>query len=82
MFGSLIECMVDAESRALSELVQRSWTRFANRGDPNGNTDPSWPVFDPTLGNRLNLNAKPSVVESFRQERCDWWRAYYDSLFE
>lgn len=82
VFGSFIEGMVDAESRALSELVQRYWTRFANSGDPNGDTDPSWPVFDPTLGNRLNLNAEPSVVEGFRQERCDWWQGYYDSLFE
>lgn len=81
MFGSFIEGMVDAESRALSELVQRYWTRFANGGDPNGDTDPSWPVFDPSLGNRLNLNANPSVVESFRRERCDWWKGYYNSFF-
>lgn len=82
VFGSFIEGMVDVESRALSDLVQRYWTRFANSGDPNGDTDPTWPLFDPTLGNRLNLNANPSVVESFRQERCNWWKGYYTSLFE
>ena len=44
--------------------------------------DPSWPLFDAARGNRLNLDAAPSVVDEFRKERCDWWKGYYDSLFE
>ena len=81
VFGSLIEG-VDDESRALSERVQRYWTRFATSGDPNGDGDPAWPSFDPARGNRLNLNPAPSMVENFRKERCDWWKGYYDRLFE
>jgi para-nitrobenzyl esterase len=82
VFGSFLEGKVDEESKTLSELMQRYWTRFAVGGDPNGAADPTWSVFDPALGNRLNLNAGPSVVENFRQERCNWWKGYYDSLFE
>jgi para-nitrobenzyl esterase len=81
VFGSLIES-VDEESKALSEQMQRYWTRFATSGDPNGGSDPVWPAFDPARGNRLNLNPAPSVVENFRKERCDWWKGYYDRLFE
>lgn len=81
VFGSLIET-VDEESRGVSALMQRYWTRFAITGDPDADADPPWPVFDPTRGNRLNLNAAPSVVEGFREERCAWWKGYYDSLFE
>jgi para-nitrobenzyl esterase len=81
VFGSLVEGMFDAEAKTLSELVQRYWTRFAASGDPNGSPDPVWPRFDATLGNRLNLNAEPSLVTHFREERCAFWKKYYDGLF-
>ncbi len=81
VFGSLPEGMLDPEVKTLSELVQRYWTRFAAVGDPNGASDPKWPAFDPALGNRLNLGTDPSVLQSFRKERCDFWKKYYDALF-
>lgn len=82
VFGSFDQDAADEETRMLSALVQRYWTRFATTGNPNGAQDPSWPPFDAARGNRLNLDAAPSVVEEFRKERCDWWKGYYDSLFE
>jgi para-nitrobenzyl esterase len=82
VFGSFVEGMVDEESRTVSARVQRYWTRFAANGDPNGAGDPRWVAFDAEVGNRLNLNAATSMVEGFRQERCDWWKSYYQGLFE
>jgi para-nitrobenzyl esterase len=39
------EPRLSAAQQALSELMVRSWARFAATGDPNGGTDPPWTAW-------------------------------------
>jgi para-nitrobenzyl esterase len=81
VFGSLAAEQWPAGTQPISELMQGYWSRFARSGDPNGAGAPEWKKFDPAVGNRLNLDLDPNVVEQFRAERCALWDEYYESLF-
>lgn len=66
----------DAAARivAHSERVQRYWTRFARSGDPNGGSDPHWPVFgDKKITLSLDENPNPLIGE--KALACAFWNA-------
>ncbi len=65
--------MVHADDRALSDSMVGYWTRFAASGEPNGSGAASWPAYDATGDQHLELG-DPITVESGRQsQKCDFW---------
>ncbi len=62
---------------ALSERVQRYWTRFARSGDPNGPGDPDWPRRTATDDLAIDLDDAPrEVIRDYRQSYCDFWSGF------
>jgi para-nitrobenzyl esterase len=65
--------------QALSELMVRSWARFAATGDPNGGTDPPWPAWS---GDGTVRTLTPDPLDGARpgsafaaDHRCALWPA-------
>ena len=45
----------DATDRALTQAMLGYWVNFAQKGDPNGEGLPEWPVFDPQAEDHQDL---------------------------
>jgi len=62
----------DDTDRRLADAMQRYWTNFAKRGDPNDGSLPNWPRFD--LKGRLYLRFAENITASrdgLRRQFCD-----------
>jgi para-nitrobenzyl esterase len=60
---------VDAQ---VSEVMQRYWTNFAKTGNPNSDSLPAWPKFDPSSRAYIQFtDAGPIAKEGLRQTYCD-----------
>jgi len=57
--------------RALSDTMQRYWTRFAATGDPSEEGLTQWPVYDAQTGQYLELGDKIEVKSGLYNETCD-----------
>jgi para-nitrobenzyl esterase len=57
---------------ALTEQIQRYWTRFAITGDPNGEGDPAWAAFGGE-SNRMELTVDLEVTHGTHDARCAFW---------
>ncbi len=55
----------------LSRHIMGYWTRFATKGDPNGEGAMAWPLFTPEAEPHLVLGEKLSVGEHLDQAHCD-----------
>jgi para-nitrobenzyl esterase len=44
------------EDLAFSAIIMGYWTRFARNGDPNGESAPLWPAYEPSDERHLNLD--------------------------
>jgi para-nitrobenzyl esterase len=71
------------DQTATSDLMQRYWTNFARKGDPNGGSDPEWLTYDAEADRRMNFAVNASaMVDNFRKAECDFWIAGYEQTFE
>jgi para-nitrobenzyl esterase len=70
-----------ADTKAVSDLMQRYWTHFARTGDPNGGSDPQWPAFTETANTRINFGVSPAIITDFRANECAFWQSIYDAQF-
>jgi len=68
------------ETKAVSDLMQRYWTRFARTGDPNG-ADLAWPAYTERQNVRINFALQPTIVTDFRASECAFWRSLYAAAF-
>lgn len=66
-----------AAERAMSERIQRYWTRFAASGNPGGGGDPAWPQRTASQDVALELATvdKPLIVD-YRKPYCDFWSRF------
>ena len=56
----------------ISSLVERYWTNFALRGNPNGGQLPEWPKFDPSKRGYLEFTDRGAVArDRLRGTFCD-----------
>ena len=63
---------LDSEpERALSSTMRGYWTRFAARGDPNGEGAPAWPAYQTKEEPTLVLDLKPGGPSPLNARRCD-----------
>ena len=60
----------DAE-RELSRKVMGYWTRFATRGDPNGEGALAWPAYTRDGEQYLEINMTLGLGANLNAERCD-----------
>jgi para-nitrobenzyl esterase len=79
VFGSITP--PTPEDGAIGQSMRASWTRFARRGNPNGNGLTKWPRFKDTTDLRLNIDEVPSVLTAFRRPECEFWWSVYDAQF-
>lgn len=77
VFGSgLFGSTFDDAQRAMSDTVQGYWSRFAERGDPNGAGAPAWPPFKADEAH-LALAAPPAAGRDLKRDVCDFWDGIY-----
>jgi para-nitrobenzyl esterase len=61
--------------RRLSDVIQRYWTNFAKRGNPNGAGVPNWPRFAEDQGYMEFMpDARPVAKTGLRKAQCDLFR--------
>ena len=62
----------DSVDANVSDHIERYWTNFAKTGNPNGDSLPQWPKFEPTARAFIDLTASgPVAREGLRREACD-----------
>jgi para-nitrobenzyl esterase len=78
--GRMIGGTYDDADQRLSDTIQRYWTNFAKRGDPNAPGLPTWPRAG-TSGGYLEFLPDASVVAKvrFRKPQCDAFRAVVEA---
>ena len=63
--------------KELSKQMIKSWSSFANHGDPNGDEegDASWPVFQGPDWKYLSIdgNTGQSIRQNMRGNLCTFW---------
>lgn len=58
------------EDRQLSDQMQRYWTNFARKGDPNGEGLPQWPVYKAdSTWIVMHLGAQPAAAPDANRQR-------------
>lgn len=62
------------EDFTLSHLLQQYWVRFAYSGDPNGDNDPHWPVFNESSEDFIEVQAPPRRSSHLRSRELDLLR--------
>jgi len=62
---------VEQADRDLSAAIRGYWTRFAATGDPNGESAPIWPAYDPTSDLHLQLGDTITASSGLYREACD-----------
>ncbi len=80
VFGSA-ESPTPADA-AISESMQGYWSRFARRGDPNGDGALDWPRYEEATDRRINFDADNTILTGFRREECEMWWRFADEDFE
>ena len=77
MFGSLEQPSfikhptATADDLRLSELMMRTWARFAATGDPNGPGLPKWPHYERTTDPYLEFGTVVQAGAAFRKAQLD-----------
>lgn len=62
----------NAIDEQLADAMQRYWTNFAKRGDPNDSALPNWPKFNSTARAYLKFTDNgPVAAEGLRRPFCD-----------
>jgi len=62
----------DSVDANVSDQMERYWTNFAKSGNPDGDSLPHWPKFDPSARAYVDFTANgPVVREGLRREACD-----------
>jgi para-nitrobenzyl esterase len=57
----------------LVDAMEGYWTQFARDGDPNGGTNPTWPVYTTAGDQNLNLDTSITVGMGLERANCDFW---------
>jgi carboxylesterase type B len=65
-------------SQLLLDAVPRYWTHFARSADPNGDGNPSWPVYTTASDQHMTLKTPPEAGSHLSQSDCDFWDAHGD----
>ncbi|HLK37971.1 MAG TPA: carboxylesterase family protein [Polyangiaceae bacterium] len=74
VFGaSYVLGSVDSANQPLVDAIEGYWTRFARTGDPNGGSDPMWPVYTTAADQSLKLDTSISVTTAVDKANCDFW---------
>jgi para-nitrobenzyl esterase len=62
-----------AQDDAIATMMQRYWTNFAKKGDPNGPGLPNWPLYRTPAPATLVIDDKTAAVPDFRKDRLKVW---------
>jgi para-nitrobenzyl esterase len=60
----------DATDRALTQAMLGYWVNFAEKGDPNGEGLPEWPVFDPQAEDHQDLGDEVRSARGIDPDLC------------
>jgi para-nitrobenzyl esterase len=63
-------------AESLVDAMQRYWTNFAYRGDPNGDGLTMWPRYDLAGDRHMTLVDPPVAGSAHARATCDFWDSY------
>jgi para-nitrobenzyl esterase len=64
---------VPPASQPLVTAIEAYWTQFAHAGDPNGGSNPMWPLYASATDQNLNLDTTITVGSGLEKAKCDFW---------
>ena len=64
---------LDDEDQPLSTQIMGYWTRFATSGDPNGAGAETWPSYQTSSDQHLELDLPLGSGSGLRAAKCDFW---------
>lgn len=71
VFGNLPSRLVRSEQQALSDLMRRTWVRFARTGNPAGGAIPEWPRHTGQEDAHYEFGKASSLQRGLRKAPCD-----------
>jgi para-nitrobenzyl esterase len=74
----MTESVFDATDEAVAGVMQDAWIRFAATGDPNGESLPRWPEYDPATDPIMEFGDAPRAREGWRRDHV----AFLDGIYE
>jgi para-nitrobenzyl esterase len=78
VFGNFTPSMPpSAEDRAVSDTVSSYWVNFAKTGDPNATGMPTWPAFNNSKPEVMNLNDPSKAIPLPNAEKLKVLDGYY-----
>lgn len=78
VFGNFTPSMPpSAEDRAVSDQVSSYWVNFAKTGDPNAQGMPTWPAFNDSNPEVMNLNDPSKAIPLPNAEKLKVLDGYY-----
>jgi para-nitrobenzyl esterase len=72
----------ESPSPSLIAAVQSYWTRFAGSTDPNGGSDPHWPVYETATDQHMALKTPLEAGSHLSTSDCDFWDQHDDIAAE
>jgi para-nitrobenzyl esterase len=68
LLGSVPEAGVPLQS-----AIEDYWTQFAKTDDPNGGSEPTWPVYAAATDQDLRLDQPITTATGLEKASCDFW---------
>ncbi len=61
------------KDRAVAKMMLDYWTNFARTGNPNGNGQATWPLYEGLKDTYIDLKSPASSGEGLRTVKSDYW---------
>ena len=61
------------DDQSVQDAIQSYWLNFAKTGDPNGEGLPSWPAYETTSDQTMEIKVQSAPITNYRGTQLDTW---------